>query len=269
MNDTRPSAINPRQTQIVRAGKVRWIVRHGIAHVHNILADPDRFLRDPALLISDSPLITMSRIPASVAYAPDLLLRRLNYGRPRHRWRDVFRLSRAERAFWYGLQLEEAGIHTPRTLAAGIDRFLRWPRRAYLLSEWLSGATSLEDWLKRHHGLPREQVYQLADLLARLHDQGFSHRDLKASNVLLDPRLRPWLIDLDGVRRFNQLSEHRAMLDLSRLGWEFVRYPKWFQWNGPRFLKRYCHRRGLQQSPVRLKILAPILQRLGAGLTRW
>jgi tRNA A-37 threonylcarbamoyl transferase component Bud32 len=257
----------------LQSGKVRWTIRRNVprAWLGEILANPDRFLADPGQLIADSHLITLAKIPPLNPEGVSLVLRRLNYGQARHRWRDVFRPTRAERAFRHGLGLERAGVATPRALAVGVQRFLRWPRRAYLVTEWVPGAITLQDLLDRERQLPREQVYQLADLLARLHNHGFSHRDLKSSNVLFDDRLQPQLIDLDGVRSFGRLGERRAVADLTRFAWEFVKYPRFLKWNGRRFLKRYCQQRRLEDSRRRLdaEISRPLMQRLATGITYW
>jgi tRNA A-37 threonylcarbamoyl transferase component Bud32 len=100
--------------------------------------------------------------------------------------------------------------------------------------------------------LTQAAVRRLADLLARLHEAGFSHRDLKASNVLLDDQLRPWLIDLDGVRRFRRLSEARAVADLARLAREFATSPTLLRWSGRRFLLQYCVSRNIPAAFRRL-----------------
>ena len=261
------------ETVVLTVKGRRWCVRQDLAvsELKPVFDDPDRFLRDPSQLVADSTLITLGKIPPARPGAPTLLLRRLNYRRWRHRARDIFRATRAERALRHGLELEAAGIHTPRHLAAGVKRCWRWPLRAYLLTEWVPDAISLEAWLQQHGGLSREHLYRIADLLARLHNHNFSHRDLKASNLLFDAALRPCLIDLDGVRHYPRLSEARAAADLTRLAWEFVRYPKWLARNGRRFLARYGEQRGLPRELAAWEqaISEPIVSRLQAGKTRW
>ena len=227
------------------AGRLRWFVRLRVAprEITEVLDDPDRFLVEPARLLAHSDLITLGVIPPLAAGTAPLLLRRLNYGRPRHRLRDIFRPTRTERAFHHGLGLERAGVRTPRVLAAGVERCLRWPVRAYLLTEFVPDAVTLDHYLAQHRSLPRELVLRLADLLARLHAQGFSHRDLKASNILFDRELQPHLIDLDGVRYCGSPDDRQALANLARLAREFVPYPSELGWKAGRFLHRYCQRR--------------------------
>lgn len=228
-----------------QAGRLRWLVRRRVIgrDIAAILDDPDRFLLEPARLLAHSDLITLGLIPPLAAGASPLLLRRLNYRRPRHRLRDCFRPTRAERAFRHGLGLERAGVRTPRVLAAGVERCLRWPVRAYLLTEFVPDAVTLDQYLAAHRRLPRELVLRLADLLARLHTQGFSHRDLKASNILFDRAQQPYLIDLDGVRRHGGPHDPEALANLARLAHEFGLHHAKLGWNAVRFLRRYCRQR--------------------------
>ena len=263
----------PISTVTFDRGPIRWKLRAGVevGALESLLRDPDRFLTDRQLLIADSALITLGQVPPLEPNGSKLVLRRLNYGRWRHRLRDLFRATRAERAFRHGLELERAGVNTPRNIAVGVERVLRWPRRAYLLTEWVPEAVTLQDWLARHQALSRAQVYDLADLLAGLHRAGFSHRDLKASNVLFDRSLRPWLIDLDGIRRLGLAGQRRAVSDLARLAWEFARYPRVLMRSGPRFLKRYCAQRAIvgPRGHLQQAIMAPTLRRRSAGQDHW
>jgi tRNA A-37 threonylcarbamoyl transferase component Bud32 len=89
-------------------------------------------------------------------------------------------------------------------------------------------------------------VSRLASLLARLHEQGFSHRDLKSTNVLLDAELRPYLIDLDGLRQAGRVTAKRSARDLARLWRGVSASPARLGANPWRFLKAYRSHRGWQ-----------------------
>lgn len=234
--------------ELYRAGKLRWLARWTVApsRLAEVLARPDSFLAPPACLLANTELITLGIIPPLEPGTAPLLLRRLNYGRLRHRLRDVFRPTRAERAFKHGLALERAAVATPRVLAVGVQRCLCWPVRAYLITEYLTHALTLRQYLTRDGSLPRELGYRLADLVAHLHAHGFSHRDLGATNILFDAQQQPCLIDLDGVREYGQLPPSRALRDLERLAEELAASDLRLTWNPARFLVRYCRRRGLE-----------------------
>jgi tRNA A-37 threonylcarbamoyl transferase component Bud32 len=57
-------------------------------------------------------------------------------------------------------------------------------------------------------------------LVGRLHASGFSHRDLKATNLLVrerDGRIEACIIDLDGAAKPWRLSKRRRLANLARL----------------------------------------------------
>ncbi|MEP6662298.1 MAG: lipopolysaccharide kinase InaA family protein [Verrucomicrobiota bacterium] len=162
-------------------------------------------------------MVLVVRVPAALPGEPELILRRLKYGKFGHRLKDALRASRANRALQHGLILERNGISTPRAFAAAEVRQMRWPTAAYLITEQIPQAQTLTAFLLRNPSPPRSLAIRLADLLARLHNKGFSHRDLKSSNILLDGESNPFLIDLDGLRIFKTLTEKRAVAQPHRL----------------------------------------------------
>jgi tRNA A-37 threonylcarbamoyl transferase component Bud32 len=233
------------EVDIYQAGRLRWLIRRSLVSERDddLLKDPDRFLASPARLLRHSELITLGVISPRTPGAAPWLLRRLNYGRLRHRLRDVFRPTRAERAFRHGLGMEQAGIHTPRVLGAAVERRWRWPLRAYLLTEFMAEAATFEEVLSQKRGVSRELTLRLADLMARLHAHGFVHRDLNARNILVDPGGQPWLIDLDGVRHHPRTHDTQAQANVFRLAHEFLRHYPQTGPTGVRFLRRYCRQR--------------------------
>jgi tRNA A-37 threonylcarbamoyl transferase component Bud32 len=201
-----------------------------------ILRNPEEFLSNPAQHIKNSAVVTIARVPGS------LILRRLNYGKFIHCFRDAFRPSRAQRALDAAALLEAANVNTPRALAACDVRILRWPRAAYLITEEVSGAFTLAGLFHAEGTIRPELLRKLASLIARLHNQGISHRDLKWTNILFDQNFGPWLIDLDGVRKFQRVSDHQARLDIFSLIRCFVPH-KEVHATVAGFLKAYCEER--------------------------
>lgn len=257
----------PRLDQI-QAGPFQWTVRADLPAsetLRRVLQDPEAFLQDPAQRLKHTRTVTLARVPAQVPGDPPLVVRRLNYGQFRHRLRDCLRSSRAQRALRSGLRLEGASVATPRALAALDRRRWRWPVAAYLVTEEVSGALNLGQYLGRHRTLPAIAASRIASLLARLHNRGFSHRDLKWTNILLDPQLEPYLIDLDGIRRPGRVSPRQAAADLARLARHFAADRVRFQWSGGRFLIQYCRERGWKAEPriLALRILAIVRRHPG------
>jgi tRNA A-37 threonylcarbamoyl transferase component Bud32 len=236
----------------LEVGGLRWLTRGVSPELLEILEDPEAFLRDPTRFIKSSRVVTLARA------RPGFVLRRLNYGKLLHRLRDAVRPSRAVRVLFAAAWLARAGIPTPQAFAAAEVRTLRWPRRAYVVTEEVAGARTLGSLFNA--GLPIPPG--LPELIARLHDHKLQHLDLKWTNILFDARGSPWLIDLDGVRRVRRVDDARAAGDLFSLARCFAKHPQVLKWQGSRFLRRYCAHR----TPPRSfrSIATEVLRRLQA-----
>jgi serine/threonine protein kinase len=105
-----------------------------------------------------------------------------------------------------------------------------------------------------------------------MHDAGFSHRDLKAPNILASPAhgpgSRPVLVDLDGLAYKGTVSEDRRAQNLMRLSVSLDEWGVARQTDRLRFLRAYLAPAGC---------LAPITTRgrqrgdtePGRELARW
>lgn len=217
--------------QRIKVGNLVWLAREPLP----VMNDPESYLGDPSRFIKNSRVVTIARVP------PNFILRRLNYGKLVHRLRDVLRSSRVIRALIASTWLAEAGVRTPRALAAAEARYCRWPKAAYLVTEEVPNARTLAAVFSAERKIPRG----IAGMIARLHDRGLSHRDLKWTNILFDEKRTPWLIDLDGVRRMPRVPESRAQADLLTLARCFAAQPVTLKWSGSRFLYQYCAARKL------------------------
>lgn len=89
----------------------------------------------------------------------------------------------------------------------------------YLVMEYLAGG-SLRDLVERHKKLPVEQAVRLAigigEGLARFHEKGVIHRDIKADNILLTADGRPKVIDF-GIAH---VPEAAGGLGLTQVGFQ-------------------------------------------------
>ena len=195
------------------------------AEIAALLADPDApFSARQSTLIKNSRTSTVAETTMLVGGRPTTVVyKRFNRKKWIDPWLNLFRPSRAWRSWQAGQDLVSRGIPTPRNLA------VPGPHAALLVQPVLPGScptrptwsrckqehvVTLAQYVRRR--LPaldpearRDQVRKinqaLARLLRQLHDRSLSHRDLKASNILvhldaLETGEFLSLIDLVGVR---------------------------------------------------------------------
>lgn len=146
---------------------------------------------------------------------------------------DCFRPSRSLRAFALGHQLLNRRFATALPLAA-IERrcghvlfdniLITESVDTPVLFDYLKDAIAGGKWRLVHRVL-----WNLGRMLRRLHDEGFAHRDLKATNILVhtsdDGRTQFVLVDLDGLSKTRFLTFHRRLQDLARLNYTLLIMP--------------------------------------------
>jgi tRNA A-37 threonylcarbamoyl transferase component Bud32 len=226
----------------IHLGGLMWQVRVPLTEpARTVLDGPDAFLARKANLLK-------AGRSATVGGGDGLVLKRYNLRRFARLLKDLFRSSPAAASFRKAYHLELAGIPTARPLAMAERRRFRFLINSYFLMEEIPGAMSLDEWLKANPW-SKNEIKAVGALVGRLHGQGFSHRDLKASNILFDTLGRPHLIDLDGLAYVGEIGDSRAAGDLNRLarGGE-----KWIQLKSETrrlFLRAYCRARGSRRIP--------------------
>ena len=160
----------------------------------------------------------------------------------------VLRGNRARRAWRLAQRMEQLGIATAPPLAAIIPRWeLRHPD-SFLMTAWVEHSCNLDLRLQAAGELPIEPEHakaaacSLGRLLGRMHACRISHRDLKASNVLLqetETGAAARIIDLDGAAVRWRVSRGRRARDLARLALDLERFPIVDRAQRLRFLKAY------------------------------
>ncbi len=221
------------ETQSFDRGGLRWQVRSNMlkSHVETILAAPDEFLMR-------SRVLKPSRSSA-VSAQDGLVLKRYNFRKWRNLFKDLFRGSKARRCFFRAMQLEQAGVSTARPIAFAGQRFCGISLRSYLLMAEIPQATDLAAW----RGDKRRAIHALARLIARLHDAGFVHRDLKEGNILFNGHGQPFLVDLDGLSFVRRVKDGQAAADLARLAQAATAQGRATRSDCARFLQTYCRSR--------------------------
>jgi tRNA A-37 threonylcarbamoyl transferase component Bud32 len=221
--------------QRVPTGPWNWQVRVALAspEVLELLTDPDAFLERVAI-------IRKSGSECLIGTGRGVALKRFHTRRWLNRLKDLFRPSRAARACRRALELELAGIPSPRPIATCTVRRFGMVLRSYLLMEEVPNAIHLFEW----SGDKRVAILSLADCVGRLHAAGFSHRDLKETNIVFNHAGQVTLLDVDGVRPMGTVGRRRALADLARLIRGAARHHALSKKDRVRFLQNYCAARG-------------------------
>jgi tRNA A-37 threonylcarbamoyl transferase component Bud32 len=161
-------------------------------------------------------------------------------------WVNRLRRPAALRSWVHGHGLRERCLPTPRPLAVLHRTRGGLVREGYLLMEKVEDARDLHRFLADLAVLPsnerraslRERIEQVARLVRQMHRCRLSHRDLKASNVLLTAD-GIHLIDLVGVTRHRKLGRRRKVQNLARLHASFWNLPLLTRTDKLRFLRVY------------------------------
>ena len=138
-------------------------------------------------------------------------------------WKRALRGSRARRAWRNLFRLEMAELDPPRAVAWLASPGRAGAPRSVLVTEFLDGLPMLHDHVAAAGvAAAWPLLEELARALARMHDEGLSHRDLKAENLLVDAAAgRCRFVDADGVRRLRRVGPDRVARDLARLNASF------------------------------------------------
>jgi tRNA A-37 threonylcarbamoyl transferase component Bud32 len=227
-----------------RHGNLDWQVRRPFLSnaVASVLSAPDDFLATQATILKAGKTSTVGK-------GDGLVLKRFNFRKVGNLLKDLFRASRARRAFQKAYHLELTGIPTARSIATADRRCCGFLVQSYVLMEEIQGAVDLTKYF-RDGGKPEiKLIREAARLIAKLHNEGFSHRDLKASNLIMGGQGRLYLIDLDGLTFLQNVSDDREALDLERFDRGVAKYSVVTTRDRIRFLLTYCRSRGIRRVP--------------------
>jgi len=231
------------------------------------LRDPDALFAGPGVrILKHSRSATVAVVPTE---GGPLLWKRFAVTTWSDPWTALVRPTPTLRSWALGHALRARGLPTPLPLLVLHRTWAGLAREGYLLTEYLPDARHLGDHADHLLTVPeperrqrlRTLTLRLADVVARLHRYRLSHRDLKASNVLVSskPWVLPrtdktlpgeppsgdvggdhvWLIDLVGLRQQRRLTRRRKFQNLARLNASFRDHPLVTTAVKLRFLKAY------------------------------
>lgn len=130
--------------------------------------------------------------------------------------------ARAFRAAVAARRVEDAGIMTPRVLAAGEKRCAHFLLAGYLVTEALTDARDLMSYVIERPDAPAGMpavIRETARVAASLHDHGFYHGDLKLVNLYRNSDDAPCGVwDLDSAQLFpGEVPHDLVVRELGRI----------------------------------------------------
>lgn len=216
------------------AGDHRWQIRR------SALLDPLRqMMSDPDAAIKKADRVLKAGRSCTVVTRDGYVIKRYNFRKPLNLLKDLFRRTRAREAYLKAYHLELLGIPTAPAIAVADCRALGLRLRSYLIMHEIAQAYDI----KSVPGNLNQAIREVAQLIARIHQEGFRNRDLKSSNILFDAHQRAHLIDLDGMVFKGRVSAKFVRNDLQRLERGARLHPKWESRWRFLFLLHYCRSR--------------------------
>jgi len=119
------------------------------------------------------------------------------------------------------------------------------------VSQGIPEARTLVGMLKERVPLDRSVVRNLAQLIGKLHNEGFSAHDVEPASVLVGPDDAVYLMDPERLHFADPILESAAAVELSRLARNVVIAAAIGRLERLVFLRAYCRTRGLRRVPRR------------------
>ncbi len=149
-----------------------------------------------------------------------IYLKRYNFKGIKDGIKNLFRKSRAQKAFKAALMLKGMGVGTPDVLFACEKRRFGFLLESYIATQGIHAI----DLVKYVHEKPYDDkdIIMLAKYMRRIHEMGIMHVYLKGENLLTD-KSNIFLIDLGRLRRLRFISCRRIAKNLSHLNASFTK----------------------------------------------
>lgn len=219
----------------------------------NLVSESDTNIDRDVLKHSDNTRVFRSRISLGDRTI-DVIAKQRRVQGTLPRLASMFRPSRERRNWERGLLLSRIGV--PTALPLAILERSRPQHESWLITCAIPEVVDLQQLALMHlnPGNPT-RAYRIksvltdliADLFARLDDNGLHHRDMKGSNILVTGcdgpphQLGIWLVDLDGLHRSHR-SQRRRWQPAVRLAVSLRPYSSITRTDAVRFLRRYLER---------------------------
>lgn len=132
----------------------------------------------------------------------------------------IYKTSKGKKAYFKPFKLRERGFESPEPVAFVCYRKGLFSSVIYLVCLQSTYRYSLDRIMDFSDEERREITRRFASFAARLHNDGFLHRDFSASNILFDKvdnRYHFALIDTNSLRTGHPVSIERGCRNLSQL----------------------------------------------------
>lgn len=151
----------------------------------------------------------------------DCVIKRYNIKNFQHRIRRCFRSTRAAKSWRIAQKFHLFGISTPTPIAFIEKRFFGFRAQSYYVSEYVAGEHA-GIYLQQHAEQKEKTsmlIKKISALLKSLAQLNVTHGDLKITNILVNEKAQPVLIDLDGAKEHtkSRTFEKYWCKDIARL----------------------------------------------------
>lgn len=135
------------------------------------------------------------------------------------RAKHIFRNSRAKRFFQASLMLQRDNFATPKLVGVGEYRSFGICRKSFVITEEIKHSKSLYQAVNQCNDIKR-LAEQLGNTIGRMHQNGISHGDLRAGNILVaeqNGKFNFFFLDNERTRKFTKLPYRLRIKNLVQL----------------------------------------------------
>ena len=222
-----------------------------------LLHDPDHTFSAPgSITIKDSNTTSSCTAPVTLGGENRAIhMKRYNYQNSLYALKNCFRCSRGKRVWKTAQGLLTRKIATPLPISFAEQRKGRLLLTSYFVTRTIDHALPLStvlhegraDTFPRNYSGKNMLLSKVAQLVREMHARGIWHRDLKASNILVQKKVpdreKLYLVDLDSVRIKKRLDRKEKIRDLARLNASLVSTTTVSMTDRLRFLQYYLKTR--------------------------
>jgi tRNA A-37 threonylcarbamoyl transferase component Bud32 len=114
--------------------------------------------------------------------------------------------------------LDTVGI-TPKPLFVHTKKKLGFKYENFLITEAIEKHKKFHKFLKEEKNINRIKsvIKNLAIVIAKMHKLGIYHRDLTTGNLLVDNKLKIFIVDLNRAQNVGKLSIYKRLKDVSKI----------------------------------------------------